>query len=310
MRIILLISVWLICFLSFGQEINSILQRPNIRIGEQATFVIKLKYDDADGTARIGWPQFSEELTKDIEIIDRTVDYATLVDSVKGTFLREQKLFITSFEPGTFVIPPFEVEFNDSVYFTEQVILNVETVAIDTSKGIYDIQPNYTVDYSFQEKLSDFSREYGIWFLLLLLPLITWGIWKYSKSKQSKYPVEIQKPKIPAHISAMEKLTLLAKNEAWSQENKKRYYSELTDTIRKYLEDRFSIYAMEQTTREIIENLSVADISEEDKNYLREILNQADMVKFAKVKPQEEDGRIALNKSIDFVTKTKKENVD
>ncbi len=73
-----------------------------------------------------------------------------------------------------------------------------------------------------------------------------------------------------------------------------------------YLENRFEIHAMEQTTREIINDLKNASISENDKLYLRKILREADMVKFAKFSPSDEDAFSYLNNSIDFVKRTKK----
>ncbi|MCH2233010.1 MAG: BatD family protein [Crocinitomicaceae bacterium] len=291
----------------FAQELKSQLLQSEIRIGEQTTFVFSLTYDDPEGNAVIAWPQFSDNLTDDIEIVDQTIDYETLIDSNKSTYLREQKLFLTSFEKGRYEIPPLEIELNDSTYTTKPTYLLVETVEVDTSKGIYDIHNPYKVEYSFEEKLSDFGREYGVWFLLLLIPIIYWGVRKWIKSHKSDESPVVAAPKIPAHVPALAALNRLLKTKAWQAENKKQYYSELTDTVRKYLEDRFSIYAMEQTTREIIQNLMHADISEEDKAYLQSILNQADMVKFAKVKPREEDGETALNKSIDFVKRTMKE---
>ena len=93
-------------------------------------------------------------------------------------------------------------------------------------------------------------------------------------------------------------------------DDKKQYYSELTYTVRLYLEQRFGIQAIEHTTREIIQDLKYADISEEDKMYLRKILSEADMVKFAKMKPENKFGEESLDKSIDFVNKTKKEDLE
>src|SRR5690606_27942836 len=116
---------------------------------------------------------------------------------------------------------------------------------------------------------------------------------------------EPEAPPIPAHITALKSLIELKKRQAWKTENKKEYYSELTYTVRLYLEERFGIQAIEHTTREIINDLKYADISEEDKVYLRKILSEADMVKFAKMTPQEKHGEESLEKSIDFVQKTK-----
>jgi hypothetical protein len=67
---------------------------------------------------------------------------------------------------------------------------------------------------------------------------------------------------------------------------------------------------MEQTTREIIRDLKFSAISEEDKVYLRKILREADMVKFAKFTPSDDDAYAYLNKSIDFVKRTKERTIN
>jgi len=77
----------------------------------------------------------------------------------------------------------------------------------------------------------------------------------------------------------------LAVNKAWENEDKKAYYVAVTDTVRKYLEERFEIQALEETTIEIIRDLKYSDIVSTDKFFLEEILNQADLVKFATFKP-------------------------
>jgi predicted ATPase len=63
--------------------------------------------------------------------------------------------------------------------------------------------------------------------------------------------------------------------------DQKEYYTRLTDTLRTYLEERFGIKAMEMTTGEIMERLRL----EEDQSKideLRDLLETADLVKFAK----------------------------
>ena len=65
---------------------------------------------------------------------------------------------------------------------------------------------------------------------------------------------------------------------------------------------------MEQTTREILLHLNHANISDEDKKYLRKILSEADMVKFAKFTPDDIDAFNYLQKSIDFVNRTKRDD--
>lgn len=283
-----------------------IFRQPELRIGEQTTFVLNFEYPNATGEALIGWPQFDENLTDHIEILERTVDFDEIVDSNYSIYNRKQEFTVTCFEPGIHNLKPIGIEFNDSIYFTNPLKLFVETVEVDTTKGITDIKENYAVDYSFGEKMEDWFKQYwpflagsvGLVVLFFLIRLI--------KTKRPE-KVEPAPPPIPAHITALKSLVELRRKQAWLMDDKKKYYSELTYTVRLYLEQRFSIQAIEHTTREIINDLKYADISEEDKMYLRRILSEADMVKFAKMKPENSFGEESLNKSIEFVEKTKKE---
>jgi hypothetical protein len=285
------------------------LEQDRIRIGEQAVLHLYFQYDNPKEDALIGWPYYDDRLTEEIEILDRTVDYEALIDSASSTFLREQKLVITVFEEGEYPIPPQRIELNDSVFYTNPEYLVVQTVKVDTSESIKPIKDNYEVPYPFSERSKDWFLRNWYWFAIsAVLAAIFLLVRVLKKRKGEEEEEEI--PQIPAHITALNSLHELRLKEAWKSENRKQYYSNLTDTVRLYLEQRFGIYAMEQTTREIIEDLRNSDISDEDKEFLRKILSQADMVKFAKVQPDEESGHQSLNRSIEFVDKTKKEETE
>lgn len=293
----------------FGQKAYMRIDTSRLRIGEQTVLRLFFEYPNPQEDALIGWPQFDDNLTDEIEIIDKTVDYESLLDTVTKTYLREQKLTISVFEPGYFKIPPLQIELNESVYETNELDLLVETVEVDTSKGIVDIKPKYEVKYSFGEMASDWFKTYWYIFAIAGGVALIFLLFKLLKKRKEEEP-EPEAPKIPAHITALSVLNTLLSQESWKTAQKKEYYSELTDTVRKYLEERFDIYALEKTTREIIADLKNADINDDDKLYLKKILTQADMVKFAKFSPADEDGFISLKQSIEFVERTKKIETD
>lgn len=293
-------------FPAFGQEAHVRLDTNRIRIGEQTILHVWFDYQNPREDALIGWPQVDDQLTDEIEIIDKTVDYESLLDSSTYTYRREQQLTISAFEPGKFRIPPFTIELNEDTFKTPELNLLVETVEVDTSKGIVDIKPIYQVEYSFTEMAADWFKKY--WYILagIATAVAIFFLFRLLRNRKKEEP-QPEAPKIPAHITALEKLNSLIVQERWRDEDKKGFYSELTDTVRRYLEERFDIYAMEQTTNEIIQNLKNADLEDSDKQYLKKILNRADLVKFAKFKPAEEDGFTSLHQSIEFVNKTKRE---
>ena len=288
-----------------AQKAEMALDRGNLRIGEQTILRIFFEYSNPKEDALIGWPQFDNQLNDKIEIIDKTVDYESLIDSLTKTYRREQQLTVTAFEPGNFIIEPIEIELNETVYTTNSLQLMVSTVEVDTSKGIVDIKPKYEVEYTFGERAQDWLKQYWTWLAGVAVLIAIFFLVRLLKNRKGEEEiVEVQK--ITSHITALSVLNDLLHHEKWKAENKKEYYSTLTDTVRLYLEERFDIFAMEETTREILTDLKTADISDTDKAYLKKILNQADMVKFAKFSPSDEDGYTSLNQSIEFVERTKK----
>ncbi|HIP36543.1 MAG TPA: hypothetical protein EYG85_06785 [Crocinitomix sp.] len=308
MKVLKIIIVFVVSFSALGYQINNdsaavSLQRHTIVIGEQIKLKLQFFYNVVDN--EVIWPEFDNYLTNDIEIIKKNEVKTHPLDSThQHRFLKEQELIITSFEPKTNPIPPFEFKYQDSIYLSQSLSLNVNTVPVDTAnKKLYDIFPIYEEEYPVTERIADTLKEY--WYLLIILILIAIIIILYLKYKNKPKEVIVQEVKLPPHVKALNVLNELKAKQAWKNEDKKEYYSNLTDTVREYLEERFGIQALEKTTREIINDLKHTDISVDDKHFLREILKQADYVKFAKFKPQDEDGLQALEQSVEFVEKTK-----
>jgi hypothetical protein len=303
----LLSSLASFAYQEFQPKARLVIDYQKIRIGEQIKATLQLIYSDPTHKKLVGWPRFDETLSKDIEIIDRTVDFEGILDTTGG-LMRSQEFQITCFVPGFHLIPAIGIELDDSTYYTSPVSLIVEAVEIDTSKSIVDIKENYSVDYSFGEKVEDWFRSYWKWLAWIAVLIASYFVYLLWKNRRPTEEIIPYTPPIPAHITALKSLKLLEKNHAWESQEQKEYYSDLTYTVRLYLEQRFGIKAVEYTTREILVELKYADISEEDKAHLRKLLSQADMIKFAKMKADSDHGKDSLYKSIEFVEKTKKED--
>ena len=90
-------------------------------------------------------------------------------------------------------------------------------------------------------------------------------------------------------------------------ENQKEYYTKLTDTLRKYIEERYGFRAMEMTSSEIIDRLTETQDSQ-PLDELRLLFNTADLVKFAKYSTLINENDMNLVNAIEFINKTKVEN--
>jgi hypothetical protein len=92
----------------------------------------------------------------------------------------------------------------------------------------------------------------------------------------------------------------------WQKGEAKKYYTRLTEIIRQYLENRFQVYSLELTTSETLEALVKTGFKKnESYNKLKSVLTGADLVKFAKYKPEPIENKTSFSNSWDFVSATK-----
>ena len=96
-------------------------------------------------------------------------------------------------------------------------------------------------------------------------------------------------------------LSELDAKQLWQKNQSKQYYIELTDIIRKYIEDRFNTPAMELTTEEILDKARMVRDMQPFYDMLTEVLHMADLAKFAKFEPLPQEHMDAMEKARHFV---------
>ncbi len=149
-------------------------------------------------------------------------------------------------------------------------------------------------------------RDYSYLLLFLVPILIGLGLWYWYRNQQNQEVVEkVVVVEQPAHVVALKKLGDLEDKELWQKGMIKEYQSELTYTIREYLEKRYGINALESTTSEINKALGEVDFDQQHTQKLNNILQIADLVKFAKAKPSESIHSEFMQQAKDFVNQTK-----
>lgn len=160
------------------------------------------------------------------------------------------------------------------------------------------------------------SREDWMWLVYLQMVLLGFCLlllFLLRKRKKELTPAKEVVVIRPSHEIAFERLEALDGKKLWQQGKVKEYQTELTYTIREYLENRFGIQALESTTGEINRSLKKVDFDEKHTTNLNNILQIADMVKFAKAKPEESIHQDFMDKARSFVKDTlftKKEEND
>lgn len=250
--------------------------------------------------AEIEWPQ---EMNFDSRAIP-------INQFVKNSSLLEKDIAIRFWDIGAFKLPQLIVTLdstsrNYSVNHLESPIVFVlppEGVQpIDTTQMLLPISNIIKEGRTWE----DF-----IWLAYLWLFLITLALVLYMIKKSRKKTELVQEEEViivrPAHELSLEKLTSLRDKQLWQQGKIKDYQSELTYIIREYLENRFGIQALESTTEEIARDLKKQDFDPSQEQNLKEILQIADLVKFAKANPETSVHDKFMDQAKDFVEQTKK----
>lgn len=156
------------------------------------------------------------------------------------------------------------------------------------------------------KNLSDYLLIIYILGALLVTGIFYWLLKKY-KGEKTKVLTEPEAPVIiiPAHEKAIKALQQLRREELWQKGEIKEYQSRLTFIIREYLENRYAVPALESTTDEIVRSLSTADLQSGDIASLKRILQVADLVKFAKARPDESVHDTFMTEAEEFVDRTR-----
>lgn len=284
-----------------GDRPVATLSKNKILIGEQVYLTLAIPPSLSNGK-NITWPRMVDTINKNIEILDSVID---LKDPAKGL---TKKYLITSFDSGYYAIQPFAFKLDSSLAETNALLLEVHTIDVDTTKGFKDIKEIKAENYTFTEKVKDFLQwllEH--WYVpLAILVAIALLIIYIVKKRRKKKPV-VTEPVIvlPLHEQLLIDLDKLEARQLWQNNQVKLYYVELTELLRAYIEKRFKVKALEQTTVQLVNNLKTSGIHAEALQVLKNILELADMVKFAKAVPTGYENQALMDNARQFALLTK-----
>jgi hypothetical protein len=284
---------------SLGQQrsLRVSADREEIRIGEQINLQITLTSAAAD---TVRFPIVLDTLRKEVEVLSKSAIDTTFEGDQLGLRVLRQSLLITSFDSGYFPVKPLTALINNDSVASNAFLVSVQTMPIDTAKGIVDIKDIEEIPFSWKE----WFQENGKWLVLALLMaalIFLFARYLLRKKPIDTSPIVFQAPR-PAHEVALERIEALRARELWQKDEYKLFYSELTDILRWYLEQRFDVRAMEQTTSEIMGSLAhLPDFNDEDRTKLKRLLFLADLVKFAKERPIGHENDVHLTAVESFI---------
>jgi hypothetical protein len=304
-KIIIIVSVVIVqSFGMFAQRtiVDLKLDSANILIGEQT--VLKLSVTtDKDKQVLIPLPAPGQNLMQGIEVLAVTPPDTANIDN--NRMIVNHNLVITSFDSALYLLPMFPVIDGRDTLLSNQVALKVISpdVNVDNPEDYYDIKNIWRPDFM----LSDYyALIYGVLFTLFVICVIGYFLQKMRNRK----PKEIETraiSKLPPHEQAIKELKEIREQKLWQQGRNKEYYTEVTDTLRRYITSRYSISVMEKTTLEILEVIRDEELGNRDVyDTLKQILQLSDFVKFAKLHPLPDENDLSMINAQLFVEKTKR----
>ena len=224
----------------------------------------------------------------------------------EGQIVEKIDYLISTFDTGEYIIPAINIQYRlpkDSLIHsikTEPISIMVESLNPDEEGEIRDIKAPLAPD-------ADYTRLVmigGLILLLLLLAIFGFVYIKRRREGKSLFPQRAEPPR-PAHLVAVEALDNLMARDLLEQNKVKEFYIELSEIVRTYINGRYFIDALEMTTMELIEQMKIENIDHDPVEKNQEILELADLVKFAKYKPLEKVSLRAVKMAREMIEITK-----
>lgn len=248
------------------------------------------------------------ELGREKEIIQLNRDWQTSLRE-DGLNQTDVHITLTSFEIGEHTLTTNSITclLDDSTILTNafpDITLNV-TTSLTESDGteIADIKAPKKLASRIPRLLLIIV---GATLIAFLAGLIVARWMKNRPAKEKAGP-----PPIPSHILALSALKALQEKQLLEKDECDPFYTELSQILRTYLEGRFNLNAPEETTDEIVEQLSASpELTGMQRNILQEFMRQADMVKFAKGRPDKNTMENAFGTTKRFVNETAQTNLE
>jgi hypothetical protein len=253
-----------------------------VTVGDRITMTVTVEHSP---TTTVAWPD-SLDLTP-FEVLGVEVAQPR---SEGGATLSTAVLTLTAFELGMLEIPPLDLvvrgsDGSEEVVATSPFAIEVASVGTDESGDIRDIRGPVGIP------LGPLRMA-----LLLLMPILAAALLFLVARRLRSRKQDAPRPALgplsrPAHEVALEALAALASSGMLERGEVKELHIQASDILRRYVEARYHVTALEMTTQEVLAGLEASGTDPRFRDGLGAFLGQCDLVKFAKVRPPADASR-------------------
>ncbi len=296
----------LLCLLSTGVTASARMSIKAMVDSSQTTMGYRtaIKLDiigNADATGQVIIDK--EAFPAQVEIVDWV--YGDTTDLGNNLVEMKRALVVQPFDSGVYSIPPFLLVNGPDTVKSNTLTLKVNPVDVSHMSDIHPLAPPATFISKWYDRLPDWLTDYWLWIVLGLL-VIAGAVCAYLiMTKKVAVGILPQKKRLPPDQIAFDRLNALKDAQLWEKGQEKEYYTRLIDILRDYLQERFGINAMEMTSSQIIKVLSSNEETRLPNRYMQKVVEIADYVKFAKVRPLPDDNVRSFQNAMQFVEETR-----
>ena len=297
---------------------HATIQPSEILIGEQALINLQVI---APKDMEILFPVYQDSIVSGLEVLSMGNTDTTIVDNVRTINV---KYLVTSFDSTLYYVPSMPISDGVDTIYSNSFGLKVtapelkdstvaylermkagETDSIDFNElQLNDIKSIQKAPFSWKDLLSLLWIPLIILILLAIIGAVIYLIIKKNKKGYFFTPPPLLAP----HVRAMKSLDKIKGEKIWQQERYKEFYTQLTDVLRRYINERYGINSLEMTSGEILSIIRTKAEEDSVYNNLKQVLSVADLVKFAKYKPFIDENDLSLMNSYFFVNQTKEDD--
>ena len=299
-RMLLLVVCLLAGFTAGAQQtlIDVKVDTADILVGEQTTLHVTVT---TDPNRRIIIPLPSDTLMTGVEVISVSDADSTVAD---GRLVIRRDILVTSFDSSLYLLPPFIAIDGADTIASNQVALKVSTVPVDVDnpEQFYDIKDVWKPPFVLADY---YPWIFGVLTALFLICVIGYLVQRYRRHR-SEVPVKPAEPELPPYETAIRELDSIKDQKLWQQGLNKEYYTQVTDTLRRYISRRYGVNAMEKTSEEILAIIERETDERTVYDTLRQVLRLSDYVKFAKLHPLPDENDESMRNAYLFVNQTKR----
>ncbi|MCB9189342.1 MAG: hypothetical protein H6598_09010 [Flavobacteriales bacterium] len=297
-NVLIHIALFFLALTSYSQSASLVSDVNKIEIGDQVAMSLRFTFDANINPQEIAYPTFesNQTLNDTLEIIEAGVPEIKMTTDNQGKDLMiwQQNFVLGVYASGKVQVGPFY-----AIYQTDTILSNVTTLQVNApelqeDQGFVGIKDISTDPYTFWEKVMLWIKEHWILLVILIIILLgSIGLAIYLRRKPEDNGPKV--PEIPLPIQWMKQLEEIEKQQLWQNGKHKEYYVQVTGVIRKFIEYKYNIQALEQTSHEIIDSLRLSSIDSAMMNRIQNLFSIADLIKFAKSLPTPRENEEAMS---------------